>query len=119
MTEQEQSDIRHNYILLLNKTYFYTEIRNVTVRIDVILCDKIQLLDRRDIYNMEFVTRALIGEEERLGGSCGPARGEELLVQVLGHVHYLPAAWRGRAHTRHVAAHLQHMFQFRAVRGIF
>ncbi|CAG9558666.1 unnamed protein product [Danaus chrysippus] len=63
--------------------------------------------------------RALIGEEERLGGSCGPARGEELLVQVLGHVHYLPAAWRGRAHTRHVAAHLQHMFQFRAVYILF
>ncbi|XP_039764035.1 autophagy-related protein 9A [Pararge aegeria] len=60
--------------------------------------------------------RALIGEEERLGGACtGPARGEEYLVQVLGHVHYLPAAWRGRAHTKDVAAHFQHLFQFRAI----
>ncbi|XP_063837783.1 autophagy-related protein 9A [Ostrinia nubilalis] len=57
--------------------------------------------------------RALIGEEERLG-SAGPARGEELFVQVLGHVHYLPAAWRGRAHTKDVAAHFQQLFQFRA-----
>ncbi|XP_047543440.1 autophagy-related protein 9A [Vanessa atalanta] len=64
--------------------------------------------------------RALIGEEERLGGACtGPARGEELLVQVLGHVHYLPTAWRGRAHTKDVAAHFQHLFQFRAVYIVF
>ncbi|KAJ8737382.1 hypothetical protein PYW07_000653 [Mythimna separata] len=64
--------------------------------------------------------RALIGEEERLGGGCtGPARGEELFVQVLGHVHYLPAAWRGRAHTKDVAAHFQQLFQFRAVYIIF
>ncbi|KAL4717803.1 hypothetical protein ACJJTC_000952 [Scirpophaga incertulas] len=60
--------------------------------------------------------RALIGEEERLGAGCtGPARGEELFVQVLGHVHYLPAAWRGRAHTKDVAEHFQQLFQFRAV----
>lgn len=60
--------------------------------------------------------RALIGEEERLGGGCtGPQRGEELFVQVLGHVHYLPANWRGRAHTKDVAAHFQQLFQFRAV----
>lgn len=64
--------------------------------------------------------RALIGDEERLGGGCtGPARGEELFVQVLGHVHYLPAAWRGRAHTKDVAAHFQQLFQFRAVYIIF
>ncbi|XP_072931168.1 autophagy-related protein 9A [Epargyreus clarus] len=64
--------------------------------------------------------RALMGEEERLGGGCtGPARGEELFVQVLGHVHYLPAAWRGRAHTRDVAAHFQQLFQFRAVYILF
>ncbi|XP_014366292.2 autophagy-related protein 9A [Papilio machaon] len=64
--------------------------------------------------------RALIGEEERLGGGCtGPARGEELFVQVLGHVHYLPAAWRGRAHTKDVAAHFQQLFQFRAVYILF
>lgn len=36
-------------------------------------------------------------------------------LQVLGHVHYLPAAWRGRAHTKDVAAHFQDLFQFRAV----
>lgn len=60
-----------------------------------------------------------MGEEERLGGGCtGPSRGEELFVQVLGHVHYLPAAWRGRAHTKDVAAHFQQLFQFRAVSGI-
>ncbi|KAI8430688.1 hypothetical protein MSG28_000879 [Choristoneura fumiferana] len=65
-------------------------------------------------------SRALIGEEERLGGGCtGPARGEELFVQVLGHVHYLPAAWRGRAHTKDVAAHFQQLFQFRAVYILF
>ncbi|XP_049886330.1 autophagy-related protein 9A [Pectinophora gossypiella] len=64
--------------------------------------------------------RALIGEEERLGGGCtGPARGEELFIQVLGHVHYLPAAWRGRAHTKDVAAHFQQLFQFRAVYILF
>ncbi|XP_063546462.1 autophagy-related protein 9A [Cydia strobilella] len=64
--------------------------------------------------------RALIGEEERLSGGCaGPARGEELFVQVLGHVHYLPAAWRGRAHTKDVAAHFQQLFQFRAVYILF
>ncbi|KAJ0183714.1 hypothetical protein K1T71_000137 [Dendrolimus kikuchii] len=63
--------------------------------------------------------RALIGEEDRLGGCTGPARGEELFVQVLGHVHYLPAAWRGRAHTKDVAAHFQQLFQFRAVYIIF
>ncbi|XP_075990508.1 autophagy-related protein 9 [Anticarsia gemmatalis] len=64
--------------------------------------------------------RALIGEEERLGGGCtGPARGEELFVQVLGHVHYLPAAWKGRAHTKDVAAHFQQLFQFRAVYILF
>lgn len=40
---------------------------------------------------------------------------EELLVQVLGHVHYLPAAWRGKAHTKHVAAHFQQLFQFKAI----
>lgn len=62
------------------------------------------------------MARALIGEEDRLGTGCtGPARGEELFVQVLGHVHYLPAAWRGRAHTKDVAAHFQQLFQFRAV----
>lgn len=66
--------------------------------------------------NLMAVSRALIGEEERLGGgSTGPARGEELFVQVLGHVHYLPAAWRGRAHTKNVAALFQQLFQFRAV----
>ncbi|CAK1554810.1 unnamed protein product [Leptosia nina] len=64
--------------------------------------------------------RALIGDEEHLGGGCtGPARGEELFVQVLGHVHYLPAAWRGRAHTKDVAAHFQQLFQFRAVYILF
>ncbi|CAH0745938.1 unnamed protein product [Diatraea saccharalis] len=64
--------------------------------------------------------RALIGEEERIGGGCtGPARGEELFIQVLGHVHYLPAAWRGRAHTKDVAAHFQQLFQFRAVYILF
>ncbi|XP_026730706.1 autophagy-related protein 9A, partial [Trichoplusia ni] len=64
--------------------------------------------------------RALIGEEERLGGGCtGPARGEELFVQVLGHVHYLPAAWTRRAHTKDVAAHFQQLFQFRAVYIVF
>nr|QNO58549.1 autophagy-related protein 9 [Heortia vitessoides] len=64
--------------------------------------------------------RALIGEEERLGGGCaGPGRGEELFIQVLGHVHYLPAAWRGRAHTKDVAAHFQQLFQFRAVYILF
>ncbi|KOB66422.1 putative APG9 autophagy 9-like 1, partial [Operophtera brumata] len=57
-------------------------------------------------------------EHER-GGCAGPARGEELFVQVLGHVHYLPAAWRGRAHTKDVAAHFQQLFQFRAVYIIF
>lgn len=62
------------------------------------------------------IFRALIGEEDRLGAGCaGPARGEELFIQVLGHVHYLPAAWRGRAHTKDVAAHFQQLFQFRAV----
>ncbi|XP_053623905.1 autophagy-related protein 9A [Plodia interpunctella] len=63
--------------------------------------------------------RALIGEEERLAGSAGPARGEELFVQVLGHVHYLPAAWRGRAHTKNVAALFQQLFQFRAAYILF
>ncbi|XP_059059836.1 autophagy-related protein 9A [Achroia grisella] len=66
------------------------------------------------------IARALIGEEDRLGAGCtGPARGEELFVQVLGHVHYLPAAWRGRAHTKNVAALFQQLFQFRAVYIIF
>ncbi|XP_026757387.1 autophagy-related protein 9A [Galleria mellonella] len=66
------------------------------------------------------IARALIGEEERLGAGCtGPARGEELFVQVLGHVHYLPAAWRGRAHTKNVAALFQQLFQFRAVYILF
>lgn len=60
--------------------------------------------------------RALIIEEEHLGAGCtGPSRGEELLIQVLGHVHYLPAAWRGKAHTKDVAAHFQQLFQYRAV----
>ncbi|XP_050683995.1 autophagy-related protein 9A [Leptidea sinapis] len=58
--------------------------------------------------------RALIGDDDNLV-CTGPERGEELFVQVLGHVHYLPAAWRGRAHTRDVAAHFQQLFQFRAV----
>ncbi|CAG4942302.1 unnamed protein product [Colias eurytheme] len=63
--------------------------------------------------------RALIGDEDLGGGCTGPARGEELFVQVLGHVHYLPAAWRGRAHTKDVAAHFQQLFQFRAAYIIF
>ncbi|XP_045458168.1 autophagy-related protein 9A [Melitaea cinxia] len=64
--------------------------------------------------------RSLIGEEDRLGGVyTGPARGEELLVQVLGHVHYLPVAWRGRAHTKDVATHFQQLFQYRAVYILF
>ncbi|CAF4745258.1 unnamed protein product [Pieris macdunnoughi] len=64
--------------------------------------------------------RALIGLEEHLDGGCtGPTRGEELFVQVLGYVHYLPAAWRGRAHTKDVAAHFQQLFQFRAVYILF
>ncbi|CAB3225106.1 unnamed protein product [Arctia plantaginis] len=64
--------------------------------------------------------RSLIGEEDRIGGGCtGPAWGEELFVQVLGHVHYLPAAWKGRAHTKDVAAHFQQLFQFRAIYILF
>lgn len=54
------------------------------------------------------IARSFIPEEETKRSS------EELLVQVLGHVHYLPATWRGKAHTKHVAAHFQQLFQFRA-----
>lgn len=64
--------------------------------------------------------RALMAEDDNLGAGCaGPARGEELFVQVLSHVHYLPAAWRGKAHTKDVAIHFQQLFQFRAVYIIF
>ncbi|XP_048488765.1 autophagy-related protein 9A [Plutella xylostella] len=62
--------------------------------------------------------RALIGTPEQ-GTVAGTARGEELLVQVLGHVHYLPAGWLPRAHTRDVAAHFRQLFQFRAVYILF
>ncbi|XP_041987808.1 autophagy-related protein 9A [Aricia agestis] len=55
--------------------------------------------------------RALTGEE---GVATGAGTREELLVAVLGHVHYLPAAWRGRAHHPHTAAHFQQLFHFRA-----
>lgn len=54
--------------------------------------------------------RALISEE----GIIGQRSSEELLVQVLGHVHYLPASWRGKAHTKNVATHFQQLFQFKA-----
>lgn len=64
-------------------------------------------------------SRALIGEDEIQRVTQGATIGEELLVQVLGHVHYLPANWRGRAHTKQVAEHFQQLFQFRAVYLLF
>lgn len=56
------------------------------------------------------IARSFIPDE-----SIKQRSSEELLVQVLGHVHYLPASWKGRAHTKDVAMNFQQMFQFRAM----
>lgn len=38
---------------------------------------------------------------------------ETLLSNVLAHIHYLPPAWRGQAHTKRVRSEFQQLFQVR------
>ncbi|CAD7087628.1 unnamed protein product [Hermetia illucens] len=40
---------------------------------------------------------------------------EQLLTTVLAHVHYLPVAWRGLAHTENVRSEFERFFQLKAV----
>ena len=40
---------------------------------------------------------------------------ESLMRQILAHVHYLSASWRGLAHTVKVRQEFGHLFQYRAV----
>lgn len=41
---------------------------------------------------------------------------EQLLRNVLAHVHYLPGSWRGYAHTSMVRDQFEQFFQLKAVR---
>lgn len=56
-----------------------------------------------------FMAKSLIPEENMVW--CP----EQLLMNVLAHAHYLPAHWRGFAHTTKVRDQFEDFFQLKAV----
>lgn len=58
---------------------------------------------------MVMVARAQIPDENLIW--CP----EQLLLNILAHVHYLPSSWCGKAHTSEVRNNFEHFFQLRAM----
>ncbi|XP_077301915.1 autophagy-related protein 9A-like [Arctopsyche grandis] len=101
-------------VIAKNITFISTSVLSVLIVLSVydeVVLTVVHMITVITILGVIVATaRACIPEE-----GSGQRSSEELLVQVLGHIHYLPPSWKGKAHTKLVATHFQKLFQYRAI----